>query len=51
MYIRERSQENKFVMRVFPNTTVNFQKHLEHTRKSTVRVTVGHPTITTREKI
>ena len=33
MYIRERSQENKFVMRVFPNTTVNFQKHFEHTHK------------------
>ena len=28
MYIRERSQENKFVMRVFPNTTVNFHIYI-----------------------
>ena len=33
MHIREKSQDKKFGMRVFRNTTVNFQKHLEHTRK------------------
>ena len=32
--ISEKGHKTKnFVMRVFPNTTVNFPKHLEHTRK------------------
>ena len=49
MYIGERSQDKKIVMRVFPNTTVNFPKHLEHTRKKRKNgVAIGHPTITTK---
>ena len=51
LHNRQRSQDKKITKRVFPNATVNFPKHLEHTRKKQNGVAIGHPTITTREKI